>query len=83
VLSYDPAKGEYALRAYRDGTFVDADITVDDGEIVWGFAPPGGRGRVRYTIRLDEQGRWHEVGHYSPDGTTWHQFFEMRLTREP
>jgi len=81
VLSYDAAKGAYALRAYRDGTFVDADITVGDGEIVWGFAPPNG-GRIRYTIRLDEQGRWHEVGDYSRDGATWHRFFEMRLTRE-
>ncbi|HEU0014840.1 MAG TPA: hypothetical protein VFQ45_14230 [Longimicrobium sp.] len=82
VLSYDAAKGQYALRAYRDGTFVDADITVGDGEIVWGFTPPGSTGRVRYTIRLDEQGRWHEVGDYSPDGSTWHRFFEMRLTRQ-
>jgi hypothetical protein len=50
--------------------------------VVWAFDVPGA-GRIRYTIRLDEQGRWHEVGDRSVDGQQWHRFFEMRLSREP
>ncbi|HEX2079089.1 MAG TPA: hypothetical protein VHG08_15300 [Longimicrobium sp.] len=82
VMSYDARRGGWAMRAYRGGGWVDADVTVGDGELVWAFDQPGA-GRIRYTIRLDEQGRWHEVGDMSPDGQRWHRFFEMRLTREP
>lgn len=82
VVSYDARRGGWAMRAYRGGGWVDADVTVGDGEMVWSFDQPGA-GRIRYTIRVDEQGRWHEVGDMSPDGQRWHRFFEMRLTREP
>ena len=82
VVSYDERRGGWAMRAYRGGGWVDADVTVGDGEMVWAFDQPGA-GRIRYTIRMDEQGRWHEVGDRSPDGQRWHRFFEMRLTREP
>jgi hypothetical protein len=80
VLSYDPASGEYRLRAFTaEGRSVDADVEVGDERLVWGFETP--RGRVRYTLALDEQGRWHEVGEFSPDGATWSSFFEMTLER--
>lgn len=82
VVSYDERRGGWAMRAYRGGGWVDAEVTVGDGELVWAFDQPGA-GRIRYTIRLDEQGRWHEVGDMSRDGQRWHRFFEMRLTREP
>jgi hypothetical protein len=82
VVSYDARRGGWAMRAYRGGGWVDADVTVGDREMVWAFDQPGA-GRIRYTIRLDEQGRWHEVGDRSPDGRQWHRFFEMRLTRQP
>ncbi len=82
VVSYDARRGGWAMRAYRGGGWVDADLTVGDGELVWAFDQPGA-GRIRYTIRVDEQGRWHEVGDRSRDGRQWHRFFEMRLTREP
>ena len=82
VVSYDTRRGGWALRAYRGGGWVDADVTVANGEMVWAFDQPGA-GRIRYTIRLDAEGRWHEVGERSPDGQQWHRFFEMRLTRQP
>lgn len=82
VVSWDARRGGWSMRAYRGGGWVDAEVTVGDGELVWAFDQPGA-GRIRYTIRLDEQGRWHEVGDRSTDGERWHRFFEMRLTREP
>jgi uncharacterized protein YfaP (DUF2135 family) len=82
VVSYDARRGGWSMRAYRGGGWVDADVTVGDGELVWSFDQPGA-GRIRYTIRVDAQGRWHEVGDRSADGQRWHRFFEMRLTREP
>jgi hypothetical protein len=38
--------------------------------------------RIRYTIRLDDKGRWFEIGERSTDGATWTKFFEMTLARE-
>lgn len=80
VLSYDPERKKYLLRAYRrGGQSVDADVEVGDRRMVWGFTAP--QGRVRFTIRLDEQGRWHEVGEISQDGASWRKYLEMTLTR--
>jgi hypothetical protein len=80
VISYDPHRGAYILRAVRsDGQSVDSDVEVGDRRAVWGFAVP--QGRIRYTITLDEEGRWQERGEFSPDGTAWHPFFSMTLRR--
>jgi hypothetical protein len=53
-----------------------------DGAFVWGMENPV-QGKVRYTIRLDDKGRWHEVGESSRDGAAWTTFFEMTLTKVP
>jgi hypothetical protein len=80
MLSYDAGAGRYLLRAVRgDGQTVDADVEVGDHRIVWSFATP--MGQVRYTITLDEESRWRELGEHSRDGASWAQFFEMTLRR--
>lgn len=79
VLSYDPAEDRYLMRAFtREGRWVDARVEVGDRRLVWGFTTPGGE--IRYTLRLDEEGRWHEVGEIHRQGQ-WMPFFEMRLAR--
>lgn len=78
VLTYDPDSARYAMRAFREGRFVDADTQLSDGVFTWRLAVPGGH--VRYHIRQDA-GDWLETGEFSPDGTNWRQFFEMRLNR--
>lgn len=50
-----------------------------DGAFVWGMETP--MGKMRYTVRLDAQGRWHETGEGSRDGQSWTRFFEMTLTK--
>ena len=86
VLAYDPAAERYLMRAFRAGgpggtQVVEAEATVRDGSLVWGFEDPRA-GQIRYTVREDEAGRWQEVGEMSRDGgETWFQFFGMTLTR--
>lgn len=81
VVFFDPDAGEYRMHSYKDGRFLDAALSVTGNEALqWGFDVPDG-GRVRFSIRLDEQGRWSEEGHYSPDGETWLPFFGMTLER--
>lgn len=80
VLSWEPDEGHYRFRTYlADGGGVDAEARVEDGALVWGFEVD--EGRIRYRIRRTEGDRWHEVGEYSPDGSTWHPFLEMTLRR--
>ncbi len=82
LLCWDAQKSVYAMRAVRhDGNFVDAEGRFEGDTFVWGFEAPG-MGRVRYKIRLDAEGRWHETGDFSRDGTTWTPFFEMTLTKD-
>jgi hypothetical protein len=59
---------------------VDAEATVGDKSLIWSFRDPRA-GQIRFTIKLDEQGRWFEIGEISMDGKGWHKFFEMTLQR--
>ncbi len=82
VISYDSRVKKYMLRAFRaDGNFVDADITVETNQLVWGFREPQRNVEIKYTIKLDDSGQWFEIGEFSMDGKTWRKFFEMTLQR--
>jgi hypothetical protein len=81
VMSYDKnakAFRWYALRA--NGDPVDTQAKVSENMLVWGMRNPSG-GEIRFTIKLNEKGRWFEVGEFSRDGKTWQKFFEMTLDR--
>lgn len=82
VLSYDERAGTFRWRAFTaEGRQTDAEAKVDEGALEWGF-PTSRTGRVRFTIKLDEKGRWFEIGEMTQDGETWRQFFEMTLQRQ-
>jgi hypothetical protein len=82
TLAWDRTRQAYTMWAYAAGRgSLQPDVEVGEGSLVWSFAVPGGGRRVRYTARLDEQGRWVESGETSTDGATWHPFMGMTLTR--
>jgi hypothetical protein len=72
--------GSYAFHAWlangRGGVYKGE---WKDGAFVWGMDTPVGK--MRYTIRLDPQGRWFEKGEMSRDGSGWTVFFEMTLSK--
>jgi len=83
VLSYDSKNQKFKMRAYKsDGAFVDADAEIDEnGNFIWGFNHPYA-GEIRFTIKQNEKGQWHETGEVSRDkGKTWFQNFEMILNK--
>lgn len=83
AIAWDPQAGEYVIWTYRagGGPSQDPTIEVGDDRVVWGFEAPGRK--VRFTIRLDEGGRWIEDGEWSGDGgATWRPFFGMTLTKK-
>jgi hypothetical protein len=82
VMSYDAQAKKYKVKAYRaEGQSVDADMTVSEKGLVWGFKEPQSGIEIRYTMSITPKSEWHEIGEYSQDGKTWSKFIEMTLTR--
>jgi len=80
VISFDPVNETLVFSSYVAGRpRLDLVPEVAPNTFKWGFSPPNG-GEIRYSIVI-EDGVWHEVGEFSRDGESWHQFFEMRLTK--
>ena len=64
-----------------DGNFVDTESSVSPNVFRRGFRDPR-VGLLRFTITIDAQQRWFEIGEYSRDeGVSWTKNFEMTLTR--
>jgi hypothetical protein len=80
IIWYDGEARRFRMMAWRAGRSMDADIAVGEKSLVWGFRDQRA-GQIRFTIKLDEAGRWFEIGEISRDGTSWDKFFEMKLTR--
>lgn len=81
VITFDTKTGLYRFDAHTAaGHSVTSDAVFEDGVFEWRL-PETPRGRVRYRLMLDEEGRWYEVGEGTSDGETWHRFFEMTLTK--
>ncbi|HEV3262906.1 MAG TPA: DUF1579 family protein [Gemmataceae bacterium] len=81
LLSYDAKAKRYRFQAFTSrGNYEEAEARVTKEKLVWGMKVPQ-LGDVRYTIKLDDKGRWFEIGEMSQDGKKWQQFFEMTLQR--
>lgn len=82
VISYDSTAKKFQFRAFRgDGNYIDANMTVSDKSLIWGFRDPQRNVEIKYTIQFNDASQWVEVGEFSLDGKTWRKFFEMTLQR--
>jgi hypothetical protein len=81
-VSYDEQAKTFRWRAFTaEGRATDTEAKVGADTLEWGLEI-GQRGRMRYTIKLNQKGEWFEVGEMTQDGRTWQKFFEMTLGRE-
>ena len=81
-VSYDEGAKTFRWRAFTaEGRQTDAVAKVGANSLEWGVEISQ-RGRMRYTIKLNDKGEWFEVGEMSQDGQTWQKFFEMTLQRQ-
>jgi len=81
TVAYDDISQVYRIRAYHDGHYVDAPLTVIANGFSWGFL--SGPAKIENTMHLTAKGEWQEttevtVGERPPQHTV-----EMLLTREP
>jgi hypothetical protein len=82
VVSYDRDAGHYWFNAWlRNGRSGRYEARLESDQVLQWLIPIP-QGQIRYTIRLDSNKHWSEVGEMSPDGgTTWRKFFEMTLKK--
>jgi hypothetical protein len=81
-VSYDERAKTFRWRAFTaEGRQTDTEAKVGTDTLEWGLEIPQ-RGRMRYTIKLNEKGEWFEVGEMTQDGQTWQTFLEMTLQRQ-
>jgi hypothetical protein len=83
IVSFNPYTKQFALRSNtKEGNQADAYLKIiADNHFEWGFETPT-KAKIKYDIVLNPQDKtWVEKGEYSPDGTTWYPFFEMKLNK--
>ena len=80
-LSFDEKDHKYRWQSWRvpGGYFNEHEPAVTENGFSWSIETP--RGVMKYTLRLTENGEWHEIGEYSRDGEQWQKFFNMLLRR--
>lgn len=80
IICYDDATKKYRFVHYRAGEKLEeAELKLTADGVQWERKMP--RGTARFTAKIAD-GRWHEVGEFSPDGKQWFQFMEMTLQRQ-
>jgi hypothetical protein len=81
TVAYDDATQTYHIRAYHDGRYVDAPLTVLADGFSWGFT--AGPAKVENTMHLTAKGEWQETTDVTVGENPAQQSVKMLLKREP
>ena len=79
VISYDPVRRSYSIRAYSNGFVGDYPLTVRPDGFDWS-QPAGPGATIRYTATVRD-GEWHEVGERVAEGAPRQRLIELRVRR--
>jgi hypothetical protein len=64
TVSFDDTIGEYHIRAYNEGRYLDTPLTVTPNGFEWGYT--AGPVKVSNKMTLTELGEWHETTEVTP-----------------
>lgn len=79
IFYYDATTKSYRMRSFLSGgASGEHSATAKDGVIVW---TRQAQRMIRYTVKLDGEGRWHEIGEVDMGDGKWFQFMEMKLKK--
>jgi hypothetical protein len=81
TVAYDDASQAYHIRAYHDGYYVDAPLTVTADGFSWGFAT--GPAKVENEMHRTGKGEWQETTEVTVGENPAQRTVEMLLTPEP
>ena len=79
TIAYDEANHAYRIRAYNNGHYLDAELSVLPDGFSWGFQ--GGPARVVNTMHLTHRGQWQETTEVTMGDNPPHRSMEMLLDR--
>jgi hypothetical protein len=81
IISYDDAASQYRIRAFTEGRFVDAELTLaaDGRGFTWGITNP--QFKTSYVMTLNDKGEWTEVGDVTVGTQPPRRFVEMTVRR--
>ncbi|MGE3178981.1 MAG: hypothetical protein AB7O32_16040 [Vicinamibacterales bacterium] len=79
TIAFDPGTSGYRIRAYRDGNYVDAPLTLLERGFEWGFST--GPVVVTNRMRLDTDGQWIETTDIRMGDGREVRSMEMRLVK--
>jgi hypothetical protein len=79
VVSFDPQTGNYRIRAWNSGNFVDTEFKVLEKGFEWGFQR--GPVTVQNRMTVDDKGRWSEESEATLNGGQKVHSVRMVLSR--
>ena len=81
IISFDDQTGQYYMRAFNDGRFLETDVKLgEDGKsLMWGFAL--GQIRTSSVLRINEQGEWTELAEITIDSQPARKLLELTVKR--
>jgi len=80
-VQYDGKQKKIVIKTFIQGSSIEMYPEVSKNKLVWGFKIPN-IGETRFTVVLNEQGNWFEIGEFSRDGgKTWMKTLEMELKK--
>jgi hypothetical protein len=79
IASYDDATGNYHMRAFNDGRWLETDIILADNgkELTWGFT--SGEIRTKSMLRMTDAGEWTESHEITVGAQAAKKFMELRV----
>ncbi len=81
TIAYDDSSHTYRFRAYNDGHYIDAELSVLDQGFSWSMHP--GPAHVVNTMRLTPKGEWAETTDITVGSNPPHRAVDMLLQRQP
>ncbi len=80
IVSYDDEAGEYIMRAYNDGRYLETKVRLaDNGKgLTWGFAV--GEIKTTSALRIDEKGNWTELHEIAIGTQPPRKFMELKVS---
>jgi len=81
TIAYDDASHTYRFRAYNDGHYLDAELSVPVSGFSWSFT--AGPAHIVNTMHLTSKGEWEEVTEATVGSNPPHRSVDMQLQHQP
>ncbi|WP_348262779.1 hypothetical protein P8935_23685 [Telmatobacter sp. DSM 110680] len=81
TVAYDDASHAYRFRAFNDGHYIDAELTVQPDGFAWGFET--GPAKIQNAMQLTAKGEWQETTDVTFGSAPPHRSVDMLLQHQP